>query len=222
MSSREFFVRSRRVVTGGAVRPASLRIRGGRIAEVGPPGAPHSGAEARDFGDAVLLPGLVDTHVHVNDPGRADWEGFESATRAAAAGGVTTIFDMPLNSIPPDDSTVAALEAKRRAAAGRCHVDVGLWGGLVPGNAGEIAALSREGVRGFKAFLAPSGVPEFPSVDEAALREAMPAIAAAGATLLAHAELGGLLREAPAGGARVRDLPRVASQGPMSLPLKSR
>ncbi|HEY7114709.1 MAG TPA: allantoinase AllB [Thermoanaerobaculia bacterium] len=188
----EYFVRGRRVVLPGGETPASLRIRGGRIAAVGVPGAPEDappGADVRDFGDAVVLPGLVDTHVHVNEPGRTEWEGFASATRAAAAGGVTTIFDMPLNSIPPTTS-VAGLEAKRAAAAGQCTVDVGFWGGVVPGNAGEIAAMSARGVPGFKCFLAPSGVDEFAAVGEAELRAAMPALAASGAVLLAHAEDG--------------------------------
>ena len=110
-------------------------------------------------------PGIVDTHVHINEPGRTEWEGFDTATRAAAAGGVTTLVDMPLNSIPAT-TTVAALEAKRAAARGRCHVDVGFWGGVVPGNAGELDALVDAGVRGFKCFLVPSGVDEFPAVDE--------------------------------------------------------
>jgi allantoinase len=140
------------------------------------------------------MPGLVDSHVHINDPGRADWEGFETATRAAAAGGITTLVDMPLNSIP-STTTVTALEAKRRAAAGRCHVDVGFWGGVVPGNAKDIEPLARAGVLGFKCFLSPSGVDEFDHVSEADLREAMPIIAATGLPLLVHAEWPALLRE---------------------------
>ena len=138
--------------------------------------------------------GLIDTHVHINDPGRADWEGFETATRAAAAGGITTLVDMPLNSIP-STTTVAALDAKRRAADGRCHVDVGFWGGVVPGNAREIEPLARAGVLGFKCFLSPSGVDEFDHVSEADLREALPLIAATGLPLLVHAEWPALLRE---------------------------
>jgi len=186
------------VVVPGGERPASLRIRGGRIAAVGDPDAPPPGAEVLDFGGAVVMPGLVDTHVHVNEPGRVEWEGFATATRAAAAGGVTTIVDMPLNSIPATTS-VAALEAKRAAAEGQCVVDVGFWGGLVPGNGAEIAAMSERGVRGFKCFLAPSGVEEFPAVGEADLRAAMPALAASGGVLLAHAEDGTLLGKCAAG-----------------------
>jgi allantoinase len=189
LSSREFFVRGRRVVRPTGVGPASFRVRGGRIDAVGEPEETPAGAEVLDFGDAVVMPGVVDTHVHVNEPGRSDWEGFETATRAAAAGGVTTLFDMPLNSIPPT-TTAAALAAKSEAASGRCLVDVGFWGGLVPGGSGGIAELAREGVFGFKCFLSPSGVDEFPAVSEADLREALPALADAGATLLVHAERG--------------------------------
>jgi allantoinase len=198
LSSREYFVRSRRVVTPGQVRSASLLVRNGRIAAVGEADDVPAGAEVFDFGDAVVMPGVVDTHVHVNEPGRADWEGFESATRAAAAGGVTTLFDMPLNSIPPT-TDVSALETKLEAASGRSLVDVGFWGGVVPGNAREIVPLRLRGVPGFKCFLAPSGVAEFPAVGEAELREALPALADADAVLLAHAERAEDLAEVRAG-----------------------
>ena len=147
-----------------------------------------------DAGSLVVLPGLVDSHVHINDPGRADWEGFDHATRAAAAGGVTTLIDMPLNSIPPTTS-VAGLEAKRAAATGRCYVDVGFWGGVVPGNTGDLEPLVRAGVLGFKCFLSPSGVEEFGHVAESDLRAAMPQVAALGVPLLAHAELPDFLRD---------------------------
>jgi allantoinase len=169
-------------------------VRGGRIAAVDAPGEPAGDAEVLDAGDAVVLPGLVDTHVHVNDPGREEWEGFPSASRAAAAGGVTTFFDMPLNSLPPTTS-VEGLEEKLSAAAGRSLVNVGFWGGLVPGNVAQIESLVAHGVSGVKCFLAPSGVPEFPHVGEEELREALPALARAGALLLVHAELSGRLRE---------------------------
>ena len=185
-------VRSQRVVLPEGVRPASIAIADGRIAAVAGYGDSFDGAAEIDAAGAVVLPGLVDTHVHVNDPGRADWEGFEHATRAAAAGGVTTIVDMPLNSIPAT-TTVAALAAKRAAARGRCHVDVGFWGGLVPGNRRELDPLAEAGVLGFKCFLAPSGVEEFGHVSEADLCDALPILASLGMPLLAHAELPELL-----------------------------
>jgi allantoinase len=146
-----------------------------------------------DFGELLILPGLVDTHVHINEPGRTEWEGFETATRAAAAGGVTTLVDMPLNSVPATTS-VEALVAKQRAAAGKCHVDVAFWGGVVPGNAANLGPLARAGVRGFKCFLSPSGVDEFAPVNEAELRVAMPVIADLGLPLLVHAEWPAALR----------------------------
>ena len=160
----------------------------------GTPGTVRTVRTLIDAGSAVILPGLVDSHVHINDPGRSDWEGFETATRAAAAGGITTLVDMPLNSIPAT-TTVAGLEAKRRASVGHCHVDVGFWGGVVPGNAADIEPLARAGVLGFKCFLSPSGVDEFGHVSEADLREAMPIIAKTGLPLLVHAEWPPLLRE---------------------------
>src|SRR6266567_6561305 len=129
-------------------------------------------ARQLDVGDAALLPGVVDTHVHVNEPGRTEWEGFETATRAAAAGGVTTIVDMPLNSVPVT-TTVPALELKARAAAGHATVDYAFWGGVVPGNTDQLAPLARAGARGFKCFLVPSGIDEFPPVTERDLRPAM-------------------------------------------------
>ena len=191
-----WIVRSERVVLPDGMRPAEIHVSEGRITGVSLGTQGNSGAHGTliDAGSAVVMPGLVDTHVHINDPGRADWEGFETATRAAAAGGVTTLVDMPLNSIPAT-TTVAALDAKRRAAEGRCHVDVGFWGGVVPGNAGDIEPLARAGVLGFKCFLSPSGVAEFGHVSEADLRQAMPIIASTGLPLLVHAELPALLRE---------------------------
>ena len=213
-------MRGRRVVVPGGERPASLRIRGGRIAAVGDPDDLPPGADVLDFGEAVVMPGLVDTHVHVNEPGRTDWEGFASATRAAAAGGVTTIFDMPLNSLPPTTS-VAALEVKRTAADGQCTVDVGFWGGIVTGNAGELAAMTARGVRGFKCFLAPSGVEEFPAVGEADLRAALPSLAASGSVLLVHAEDGAHLGECAAGtrdyGAYLASRPPAAEDSAIAL-----
>ena len=187
-------LRSRRVVGphgSAGIGPATLRIEGGRIAAVirgTGPGALPSEVPLCDVGDRVIAPGLVDCHVHVNEPGRTDWEGFASATRAAAAGGVTTLVDMPLNCIPVT-TTRAALEQKRRAAAGQLHVDVGFWGGVVPGNAGELAGLAEAGALGCKAFLVHSGIDEFPNATEDDLRAAMPILRDAGLPLLAHAEL---------------------------------
>jgi allantoinase len=144
---------------------------------------------------SLVMAGLVDTHVHINEPGRTEWEGFATATRAAAAGGVTTLVDMPLNSIPPT-TTVAGLREKLAAANGKCSVDVGFWGGVVPGNTGELAALSAAGVVGFKCFLIHSGVDEFPSVTEDNLREALPELSRLGALLIVHAEVPGPISRA--------------------------
>jgi allantoinase len=186
-------VRSQRVVLPTGVRPAAIHTRSGRIVAIGEYNDRPAGIPELDAGEHVVLPGLVDTHVHINDPGRAEWEGFEHATRAAAAGGVTTLVDMPLNSIPPTTS-VAALEEKRAAARGRCHVDVGFWGGVVPGNATDLVPLAAAGVLGFKCFMCPSGVDEFGHVGESDLRDALPILAALDLPLLAHAELPALLR----------------------------
>jgi allantoinase len=184
----EIVVRGEQVLVDGALRPAAIHIREGRIAAIGQPGDVGSGIQTHDVGRSVLMAGLVDTHVHVNEPGRAEWEGFETATRAAAAGGVTTILDMPLNSIPAT-TTVDALEQKRAIARHRCHVDVGFIGGVVPGNAGDLPALAEAGVLAFKCFLIESGVKEFPHVDANQLRDAMPVLASLGKVLMAHAEL---------------------------------
>jgi len=162
-----------RVLVDGAFAPAEIGLLEGRIARIAEPGTGLRAARrVRLADDEVLIPGLVDTHVHVNEPGRTEWEGFESATRAAAAGGVTTLLDMPLNSIPPT-TTVAALAVKRARATGRVFVDVGFWGGIVPGNEGDLRPLAAEGVFGFKCFLVDSGVAEFPPVTADALERAM-------------------------------------------------
>ena len=183
------------MLIGGALRPAAIRVREGRIADIVRPNEMGAGLDVHDAGDAVVMAGLVDTHVHVNDPGRTEWEGFETATRAAAAGGVTTVLDMPLNSIPAT-TTVAALEQKLAAAHGRCHVDVGFIGGVVPGNVTDLAPLARAGVLAFKCFLVDSGVDEFQHVSERDLRDAMPVLASLGLPLMAHAELPEPIRRA--------------------------
>lgn len=189
-------LRSRRVLTPAGVRPATVHIEGERIARVG--GHTETrGADVTDFGDLVVMPGVVDTHVHVNEPGRTDWEGFETATRAAAAGGVTTLLDMPLNSIPAT-TTVAALEAKRAAAKGKTHVNVEYIGGVIPGNADQLEPLVRAGVRAFKCFLSPSGVDEFPHVGEDDLHAVFPILARLGVPLMVHAEDPDLLRDGAA------------------------
>src|ERR1700733_3103257 len=144
--------RSTRVLTEQGLMPATLVVEEGRFAEIRLGAGDFQGAEVRDFGDAVLLPGLVDSHVHINEPGRTDWEGFWTATRAAAAGGVTTLVDMPLNCLP-ETTTVSALNAKRAAAAGQCLVDWAAWGGVAGENAQDIEPLAAAGVKGYKCFL---------------------------------------------------------------------
>jgi len=189
-------------VVDGAERPCVVAVRGGRIAAVLADGDAESVAArhiVRLAEGEVLLPGLVDTHVHINEPGRAEWEGFDTGTRAAAAGGVTTVIDMPLNSIPPT-TTVAALARKRDCAAAQAHVDVGFWGGAVPDNAAELEGLHAAGVFGFKCFLVDSGVPEFPPLDGAGLEAAMAETARLGALLIVHAEDAELIAAAPAPG----------------------
>jgi allantoinase len=190
MSEYDLLVRAQRAVLPDGARGAEVAVRDGRIVAVEPLG---SGLDARAdavvelAADEVLLPGIVDSHVHVNDPGRTEWEGFESATKAAAAGGVTTIVDMPLNSIPPTVD-VAALEVKRKAADAQTWVDVGFWGGAVPGNLDDLRPLHDAGVFGFKCFLLHSGVDEFPALSPAEVEAAMREIAAFDGLLIVHAE----------------------------------
>ncbi|HJU64563.1 MAG TPA: allantoinase AllB [Gemmatimonadaceae bacterium] len=195
----ERVLRGRRVVTPTGVRPASVHVRGETVVAVSERDQLPVDCPVDDVGDAVLMPGIVDCHVHINEPGRTDWEGFESATRAAAAGGITTLVDMPLNSIPATTSC-EGLQAKTEAADGRCMVDVACWGGVVPGNTHELAALRAAGVTGFKCFLCPSGVAEFEHVTEEHLRPAMRELARLDAPLLVHAELPALLEPLPAPG----------------------
>ncbi|MEV8094672.1 allantoinase AllB [Kitasatospora sp. NPDC085879] len=191
-------IRSRRVVLPDGERPADVLVQDGRIAQIAAHGSLLAGDRLlTDLGDTALLPGLVDTHVHVNEPGRTEWEGFATATRAAAAGGVTTIVDMPLNSVPPT-TTLAGLEAKRKTAEGQAWVDLGFWGGAVPGNTGDLAALHEAGVFGFKSFLAPSGVDEFPHLGTPEeLESALAEQARLGALAIIHAEDPAVLDAAP-------------------------
>lgn len=199
MPALDLVIEAPRAVVDGREHGCTILVRGGRIVGVERYGARADADQVvRLSDDVVLLPGLVDTHVHCNDPGRAHWEGFEHATRAAAAGGVTTIVDMPLNSVPPTVD-VAALAAKRAAAEGRCFVDVAFWGGAVPGSTKDLRPLWDAGVLGFKCFLVDSGVEEFPALDEAGLREAAEAVASFGGLLLVHAEDPDTVRPAPAG-----------------------
>ncbi len=191
----DLVVSSGRVITPEGERPGAVVVAQGRITAIVPPGEAPAAAAVVDAGDAALLPGVVDTHVHINEPGRTEWEGFATATRAAAAGGVTTVVDMPLNSIPAT-TTAAALDAKARAAAGQAIVDYGFWGGVVPGNLEDLAPLSAAGVLGFKCFLVPSGVDEFPHVTESDLVPAMRRLAELDQVLLAHAELPGPISQA--------------------------
>jgi allantoinase len=183
----DFIIRGRGVVTPEGVRSASVHVAAGRIVKLGAWEDAQPGTPVVDAGESIVMPGLVDTHVHVNEPGRTEWEGFDTATRSAAAGGITTILDMPLNSIPAT-TTVNALEAKRKAASGKSVVNVEFIGGVVPGNAGELEGLRDAGVRAFKCFLSPSGVDEFPAVGESDLGEAFHVLARLGLPLMVHAE----------------------------------
>ncbi|MFJ5727353.1 allantoinase AllB [Streptomyces paradoxus] len=197
MSDAELVLRSTRVITPEGTRAASVAVAGGTITAVLPYDAPvPESARLEDLGDHVLLPGLVDTHVHVNDPGRTEWEGFWTATRAAAAGGITTLVDMPLNSLPPT-TTVPHLRTKQRVAADKAHIDVGFWGGALPDNIKELRPLHEAGVFGFKAFLSPSGVEEFPHLERDHLARTMAEIAAFDGLLIVHAEDPRLLASAP-------------------------
>jgi allantoinase len=197
----EQVLRSARVVTPEGERPASVLVRGGTISAVRPYDAPVGDARVTDLGEDVLLPGLVDTHVHINDPGRAEWEGFATATAAAVAGGITTLVDMPLNSVPPT-VTAEYLRVKRGVAEGRVHTDTGFWGGAIPGNVKELRGLHEAGAFGFKCFLADSGVPEFPALAAAELDEAVGELARFDGLLIVHAEDAGVIEGAAGGGSR--------------------
>ena len=204
MSLLDLIIRGRNVVlpdlaspeASHAIVPATIHIRDGRIISLGSYDDVPAGVELVEaHQDSFVMAGLVDTHVHINEPGRTDWEGFATATRAAAAGGVTTLVDMPLNSIPPT-TTIAGLQQKLEAAQGQCHVDTAFWGGVIPGNTHELAPLKDAGVVGFKCFLIHSGVDEFPNVTEADLRTALPELNRLGSLLIVHAEVPGPIETA--------------------------
>lgn len=205
-----YCVRGRRVCTPDRQISASIHIRDGVITKIGAFEDVPNGDAVYDAGNSAVIPGLVDTHVHINEPGRTDWEGFWTATQAAAAGGVTTLIDMPLNSIP-STTTAAAHREKIVAATGELWVDVGFWGGVVPGNGPELADMWKAGVFGFKCFLVPSGVPEFWHVTELDLREILPDLVALGAPLLIHAELPGPIDAAAQSGTAGNEPTRYAT-----------
>jgi allantoinase len=221
----DLVIRAGRAIMDGAERAAAVLVGGGRITAVLPRDAEVGTArEVVLADDEVLLPGLVDTHVHVNEPGRTEWEGFATATRAAAAGGVMTLIDMPLNSLPPTID-VAALEAKRTAASGQCAVDVGFWGGAVPGNTSQLRALHEAGVVGLKSFLAPSGVEEFPPLPAGELAAALREVASFGGLMIVHAEDPAVLEAAPVpAGPRyagfLRSRPRAAEDSAIATLLR--
>jgi allantoinase len=200
----DLIVRGKRVILPEGERAAAIYIRGGAVHAIPEFNDVPAGCPVHEAGESVVMPGLVDTHVHINEPGRTDWEGFSTATRAAAAGGVTTLIEMPLNSIPAT-TTAAAYREKLAAAVGKLWVDAGFWGGVVPGNIAELRPLWDAGVFGFKCFLVPSGVDEFAHVLKADLTSALPEIASLGAPLLVHAELPAPIDEAAA------KLPKSAS-----------
>jgi allantoinase len=182
--------RSTRVLTAQGLAPATLVVEGERIAAVESWNSAPASALTRDFRDAVLLPGLVDSHVHINEPGRTEWEGFSTATQAAASGGVTTLVDMPLNCVP-ETTSFEALQAKRAAAKGKAWVDWAAWGGVVRGNSEALPSLAAARIPGFKCFLIHSGIDGFAWVDEPELRLALARLKGTGLPLLAHAEVAG-------------------------------
>lgn len=199
MSEERFdlVIRGQRILTTAGIAPREVGVRGGKIVAIEPLGNALAGSEVIELADdETLLPGLVDTHVHVNEPGRTEWEGFASATRAAAAGGVTTIIDMPLNSVPPT-TTVANLKLKREVAEDQAFIDVGFWGGAIPGNKADLRPLHDDGVFGFKCFLLHSGVDEFPHLDADEMEEDMAELKSFDSLMIVHAEDSHAIDRAP-------------------------
>lgn len=184
----KFGIHSNRVIMPHGIYEATLIIEAGTISMVIDGKADSKEVGVLDVGDSILMPGVIDPHVHINEPGREDWEGFDSATRAAAAGGITTLIEMPLNA-DPVTTTVEALEAKINAAQGKLHVNCGFWGGIVPENVGNLEPLLQSGVFGIKAFLVDSGLNDFKNVDESDLKRGMQTIAKYDMPLLVHAEI---------------------------------
>ncbi len=218
----DLVLRSRRVATPDGIGPATIHVKDGRIAGIAAHDAVPVFARVFDAGDALIMPGVVDTHVHVNEPGRTEWEGFASATQSAAAGGTTCIVDMPLNSIPATTS-LRALKQKREAARGQLFVDTGFWGGVVPGNLAELEPMAAGGALGFKCFLIDSGVAEFGCVGESELRPALQELQRLQRPLLVHAELPGPIERAGTAGAPekystwLRSRPRAAEDEAVAL-----
>lgn len=195
MSDELFILRGNRVLTPEGIQPGAIHIKGGKIMAVAPVDVTSPGVPVIDAGDFLITPGIVDSHVHINEPGRTEWEGFDTASAAAAAGGITTVVDMPLNCIPATTSRAAA-EQKLLALQGKIHVNVAFWGGVVPGNVSELEGLAKFGVPGAKCFTCPSGVDEFPHVTREDLELALPKLRDLGLTLLVHAEAPGPLDQA--------------------------
>ncbi len=214
-----FVIRSQRVLTPSGLQPAAVHVSKGKIADVTAHGTVGHAA-LLDVGSHLLTPGIVDSHVHINEPGRTEWEGFSTATEAAAAGGITTVVDMPLNCIPATTTRPAA-EKKLESLGDKLHVDVAFWGGVIPGNVAELEGLGRFGVPGCKCFLCPSGVDEFPHVERQHLDDAMPRLRDLGLTLLVHAEAPAPLEEAEQSLARAHADPRRYATYLASRPRKA-
>ena len=188
---------SNRMITPGGIKKAAVLIKDGKIIDVADK-LPEGDFRVTDVGDSILMPGIVDPHVHINEPGRTDWEGFDTATKAAAAGGITSLVEMPLNASPVT-TTAKAFDEKVKATEGKLHSNCGFWGGVIPGNEKDIEPLIEKGVLGFKAFLTHSGIDEFPKVTEEDLRKVMPVIAKHGLPLLVHCELSKEVRSRESG-----------------------